>query len=139
MLTEEEKSGPQLVLDVCDALAQSVKALKEELKKIYVDTELPLAERWYFFTMVPNELQDTYDWIMHFNEFENKYGAIEWYDKYVYDRHATSSLVDLVEEQIMSYLEEDDEAGVKPFTKANLDEFKEAILTKGYHSFVFDW
>ena len=139
MLTEEEKSGPQLVLDVANALVQSIHAIKDEFKQIYVDQDLPLAERWYFFTNVPKELQSCYDYLMHFPTFEGKYGEIEWYDNYVYDRHREVDLVSMVEEQIMSYLEEGDEAGVKPFTKANLDEFKEAILAKGYHSFVFDW
>ena len=140
MLTDEEKSGPQMVLDVCDVLVQSIKELKAQLKEIYVDKELPLKERWYFFTKVPTELQDAHDYVMHFNEFETKYGEIEWYDTFVYDRHSSVWFVDMIDDQIESYLE-DDEAHpeMAPFTRANLDEFKEAVLAQGYHSFVFDW
>jgi hypothetical protein len=143
-----DTTGPDACLEVCGVLVESIKAMKKELRSIYTDKELSLDERWYFFRGIPDELRDNHQWIMHFPEFEKKHGTIEWYDTFVGSKYDNVELLDLVDEQIASYFElEDGETEVdpenlermKPFTPANLDDFKEAILAGGYHSFTFDW
>lgn len=143
-----DTTGPDACLEVCNVLVESIQAMKKELAQIYTDKELSLAERWYFFCGIPEELRDHHRWIMHYPQFESVHGKIQWYDNFVEYKHSTVDLIDLVEETIASYFEleegqtevsEENLKYMKPFTPANLDDFKEAVLAAGYHSFTFDW
>jgi hypothetical protein len=145
-----DTTGPDACLEVCNVLVDSINAMRKELKDIYTDAELPLAERWYFFCKVPGELQEIDPSIYRFTEWEAKNGRIEWYENFDIDKYQEVSFIDLIEDQIASYFYEDGElvtgdaleealADMKPFTPDNLESFKEAVLNSGYHGFIFDW
>lgn len=104
-------------------LESTIADRKKILEPYYTDKSFSLEDRWELFCSVPVALQESHNWVMNFPEWESKHGDIDW-------NTGRGGMVDLVGfvEEMCEDLEDD-----------VVDEFKEVVLAKGYHTFTFDW
>lgn len=103
---------------------------KEALHQYLKDQTIPLEERAQIFDHMPETVQTIESWVFTPKKYNEKYGELEWFENYVWERRDTVMFENV--EISMSENEEED-------WEARVALLKEDFIDAGIHGFVFDW
>jgi hypothetical protein len=115
--------------EVMALFIDDVAARKKAVRDFLADKNNSYEDRKEVYLNTPPHLQNTSQWILSLDEFENKHYEISWSDHFYFERYSVVDLVDLCKD-----MGEDGN-----FLKEEHDDFVRACVNSGYHSFTFDW
>ena len=112
--------------------AKNLEPLRKSIQSFIMDETNSFEDRLEVFVNTPSSMYSTDAWILHLPEFEQKYGDINWFEDFYFNRYELVNLAELVANK-GNYGDTED------WSDEKFRDFQEAILNNGAHTFTLDW